>query len=214
MCFSTKSDVWAFGVLLWEIATYGMSPYPGIDLTDVFHKLESGYRMERTPGCPPEVYDLMRQCWHWNAQDRPSFKNIHHELEHMFQESSITEAVEKQLQTQNSLTPQMGKKPQMGTHQSQQSEPAITPLSETGSSKLSTFSSTKSSSVQLRRTTNKKGKTAPAPPKRTRFVCSFGGSLCRFLIFFLFFLVCSRQVVIQLIVTKMVKHWMNSTQMV
>lgn len=151
-----------------------MSPYPGIDLTDVFHKLESGYRMERTPGCPPEVYDLMRQCWHWNAQERPSFKNIHHELEHMFQESSITEAVEKQLQTQNSLTPQMGKKPQMGTHQQQQqqhqSEPAITPLSETGSSKLSTFSSTKSSSVQLRRTTNKKGKTAPAPPKRTRFV--------------------------------------------
>lgn len=83
--FSTKSDVWAFGVLLWEIATYGMSPYPGIDLTDVFHKLESGYRMERPPGCPPEVYDLMRQCWHWNAQDRPSFKNIHHALEHMFQ---------------------------------------------------------------------------------------------------------------------------------
>lgn len=83
--FSTKSDVWAFGVLLWEIATYGMSPYPGIDLTDVFHKLESGYRMERPPGCPPEVYDLMRQCWHWNAGDRPSFKNIHHALEHMFQ---------------------------------------------------------------------------------------------------------------------------------
>lgn len=62
-----------------------MSPYPGIDLTDVFHKLESGYRMERPPGCPPEVYDLMRQCWQWNAQDRPTFKNIHHALEHMFQ---------------------------------------------------------------------------------------------------------------------------------
>lgn len=190
-----------------------MSPYPGIDLTDVFHKLESGYRMERTPGCPPEVYDLMRQCWHWNAQDRPSFKNIHHELEHMFQESSITEAVEKQLQTQNSLTPQMGKKPQMGTHQSQQhqSEPAITPLSETGSSKLSTFSSTKSSSVQLRRTTNKKGKTAPAPPKRTRFVCFFLLGLIFLIIIFVVFF---RLVVIQLIVTKMVKHWMNSTQMV
>lgn len=83
--FSTKSDVWAFGVLLWEIATYGMSPYPGIDLTDVFHKLESGYRMERPNGCPPEVYDLMRQCWNWQAQDRPTFKNIHHMLEHMFQ---------------------------------------------------------------------------------------------------------------------------------
>lgn len=66
-----------------------MSPYPGIDLTDVFHKLESGYRMERPSGCPPEVYDLMRQCWQWNAQDRPTFKNIHHALEHMFQVCEI-----------------------------------------------------------------------------------------------------------------------------
>ena len=43
-CCFFKSDVWAFGILLWEIATYGMSPYPGIDLTDVYHTLETGYR--------------------------------------------------------------------------------------------------------------------------------------------------------------------------
>lgn len=52
----------AFGILLWEIATYGMSPYPGVDLTDVYHMLESGYRMECPPGCPARVYELMRQC--------------------------------------------------------------------------------------------------------------------------------------------------------
>lgn len=89
--FSTKSDVWAFGILLWEIATYGMSPYPGVDLTDVYHMLEKGYRMECPPGCPPKVYELMRQCWQWSAMERPTFKEIHHSLENMFQESSITE---------------------------------------------------------------------------------------------------------------------------
>ncbi|EDW34780.1 GL12720 [Drosophila persimilis] len=79
-----------------------MSPYPGIDLTDVYHKLEKGYRMERPPGCPPEVYDLMRQCWQWDAADRPTFKSIHHALEHMFQDSSITETVVKQLNATSS----------------------------------------------------------------------------------------------------------------
>ncbi|XP_058838325.1 tyrosine-protein kinase Abl isoform X1 [Topomyia yanbarensis] len=182
--FSTKSDVWAFGVLLWEIATYGMSPYPGIDLTEVFHRLESGYRMERPPGCPPEVYELMRKCWQWNALERPTFKSIHHDLEHMFQESSITEAVEKQLQGAAlpvQLTPQMGKKPQMGAQQPPQHEPAITPISDTGSSsKLSTFSNKASTAgVQMRRTTNKRGKTAPAPPKRTSLLSSSRDSTYR-----------------------------------
>ncbi|XP_034656769.1 tyrosine-protein kinase Abl isoform X7 [Drosophila subobscura] len=248
--FSTKSDVWAFGVLLWEIATYGMSPYPGIDLTDVYHKLEKGYRMERPPGCPPEVYDLMRQCWQWDAADRPTFKSIHHALEHMFQESSITEAVEKQLNASSSssshnnpssssgggntttsgigigigigisgtqsaasgasssaslsLTPQMGKKGlpaassqcqssssltpnahQQQQQQQQQHDPqqqlASTPMSETGSTstKLSTFSSQGKGNVQMRRTTNKQGKQAPAPPKRTSLLSSSRDSTYR-----------------------------------
>lgn len=88
--FSIKSDVWgekqrstclcftlqcltpslnnlvvfllAFGVLLWEIATYGMSPYPGIDLSQVYDLLEKGYRMGQPEGCPPKVYELMRAC--------------------------------------------------------------------------------------------------------------------------------------------------------
>ncbi|XP_033160867.1 tyrosine-protein kinase Abl isoform X8 [Drosophila mauritiana] len=225
--FSTKSDVWAFGVLLWEIATYGMSPYPGIDLTDVYHKLEKGYRMERPPGCPPEVYDLMRQCWQWDATDRPTFKSIHHALEHMFQESSITEAVEKQLNANAtsasssapstsgvatgggattttaasgcassssataslSLTPQMVKKGLPGGqsltpnahHNDPHQQQASTPMSETGSTstKLSTFSSQGKGNVQMRRTTNKQGKQAPAPPKRTSLLSSSRDSTYR-----------------------------------
>lgn len=52
----------AFGILLWELATYGMSPYPGIDLSQVYEKLESGYRMPCPEGCPQEVYSLMGEC--------------------------------------------------------------------------------------------------------------------------------------------------------
>lgn len=69
LCFQC-ANVWssknifllAFGVLLWEIATYGMSPYPGIDLSQVYDLLEKGYRMEQPEGCPPKVYELMRAC--------------------------------------------------------------------------------------------------------------------------------------------------------
>lgn len=60
--FSTKSDVWAFGVLLWEIATYGNSPYPGVELQHVYPRLEKGYRMAKPPGCPDKVYQLMMSC--------------------------------------------------------------------------------------------------------------------------------------------------------
>lgn len=52
----------AFGVLLWELATYGMSPYPGVELTEVYHLLERQYRMDRPAGCPANVYELMMKC--------------------------------------------------------------------------------------------------------------------------------------------------------
>ena len=61
-CFSIKSDVWAFGVLLWEIATYGATPYPGVELQDVYVLLEKGTRMEAPQGCPDAVYQLMLDC--------------------------------------------------------------------------------------------------------------------------------------------------------
>ncbi|KYM89862.1 Tyrosine-protein kinase Abl [Atta colombica] len=200
--FSTKSDVWAFGILLWEIATYGMSPYPGVDLTDVYHMLEKGYRMECPPGCPTKVYDLMRQCWQWSAAERPTFKEIHLSLENMFQESSITEEVEKQLQGGGEIPLLAYKKSQTGSTgnihglvlvSEQLSSSGITQayyLSEifirqnifyvegaSSVTKLSTFmgglsSRSNSNMVQMRRSTNKKGKQAPAPPKRTSLLSS------------------------------------------
>ena len=182
--FSTKSDVWAFGILLWEIATYGMSPYPGVELTDVYHMLESGYRMECPPGCPPRIYNLMTQCWLWEPAERPTFLDIHHLLETMFQNSNITEEVEKQLERQTPVPYKKMSGSSPNIHQlvnsasGSQSPPqpmATTPTSS-GAEGQQLWSanqlpkagiiSTKSTVVQLRRG-GLKSKQAPIPPKRT-----------------------------------------------
>uniref|UniRef100_A0A5S6R0N9 non-specific protein-tyrosine kinase n=1 Tax=Trichuris muris TaxID=70415 RepID=A0A5S6R0N9_TRIMR len=91
--FSTKSDVWAFGVLLWEIATYGKTPYPGVEFSEVYTLLEKGFRMECPAGCPPSAYELMLHCWRWDAADRPTFSEISIALEGM---SSTAASANKQ----------------------------------------------------------------------------------------------------------------------
>ena len=53
-----------------------MSPYPGVELSQVYELLESGYRMQRPEGCPQPVYDMMHKCWEWAPEDRPSFKTL------------------------------------------------------------------------------------------------------------------------------------------
>lgn len=102
--------MWAYGVLLWEIATYGASPYPGVELSNVYHLLESGYRMECPTGCPPRIYELMRQCWQWDPNDRPTFVQIRELLETMLQNSNdINEEVEKSLMDRDNPSPITGK---------------------------------------------------------------------------------------------------------
>lgn len=56
--FSTKSDVWSFGIVLWEIATFGEVPYPELEARDVLHKLEEGYRMPEPLNCPAGLHDV------------------------------------------------------------------------------------------------------------------------------------------------------------
>uniref|UniRef100_A0A7E4W137 Tyrosine-protein kinase n=1 Tax=Panagrellus redivivus TaxID=6233 RepID=A0A7E4W137_PANRE len=95
--FSTKSDVWAFGVLLWEIATYGATPYPGVELNNVYGLLERGFRMDAPPGCPSAVYRLMLQCWHWSPSNRPMMKDIHANLDSLLK-AGIDDEVDRQLE--------------------------------------------------------------------------------------------------------------------
>lgn len=104
--FSSKSDVWAFGVLLWEIATYGMTPYPGVELSSVYSVLEKGFRMDIPPGCPESVYRLMVQCWNWSPSDRPCFRDLHASLLDMHADgAALEQLVESQLEKQRQPRP-------------------------------------------------------------------------------------------------------------
>ncbi|KAK5878495.1 hypothetical protein CesoFtcFv8_023895 [Champsocephalus esox] len=71
--FSSKSDVWSFGVLMWEGFSYGQKPYKGMKGNEVMQKIESGERMDAPMNCPMEIYELMRTCWTYKADERPGF---------------------------------------------------------------------------------------------------------------------------------------------
>ncbi|PAA53343.1 hypothetical protein BOX15_Mlig015354g1 [Macrostomum lignano] len=78
--FSTKSDVWSFAVLLWEIYTFGRMPYPRIKTDQVLKHVLNGYRMEMPERCPSDVYKLMRRCWELTPEQRPNFDEIVQQL--------------------------------------------------------------------------------------------------------------------------------------
>ncbi|XP_043941266.1 tyrosine-protein kinase receptor Tie-1 isoform X4 [Protopterus annectens] len=83
--YTTKSDVWSFGVLLWEIVSLGGTPYCGMTCAQLYEKLPHGYRMEKPPNCDDEVYDLMRQCWRDRPHERPTFAQICVQLSRMLE---------------------------------------------------------------------------------------------------------------------------------
>ncbi|XP_074662667.1 uncharacterized protein LOC141915150 isoform X2 [Tubulanus polymorphus] len=79
--FTTYSDIWSYGILLYEIATLGGSPYPNIALADLYTMLCRGYRMDKPSNCSPELYETMVQCWDERPLTRPSFTAIREKLE-------------------------------------------------------------------------------------------------------------------------------------
>ncbi|KAM4549221.1 tyrosine-protein kinase receptor Tie-1 isoform 3-T3 [Odontesthes bonariensis] len=81
--YTTKSDVWSFGVLLWEIVSLGGTPYCGMTCAELYEKLPQGYRMEKPKNCDDEVYELMRQCWRDRPYERPPFSQISVQLSRM-----------------------------------------------------------------------------------------------------------------------------------
>ncbi|NXO11191.1 KSYK kinase, partial [Oriolus oriolus] len=86
--FSSKSDVWSFGVLMWEAFSYGQKPYKGMKGGEVAQMIERGERMERPEVCPTEVYSLMKLCWTYNVDDRPGFVAVEMRLRNYYYDIS------------------------------------------------------------------------------------------------------------------------------
>nr|XP_027776449.1 tyrosine-protein kinase receptor UFO isoform X4 [Marmota flaviventris] len=79
--YTSKSDVWSFGVTMWEIATRGQTPYPGVENSEIYDYLRQGNRLKQPVDCLDGLYALMSRCWELNPRDRPSFTELREDLE-------------------------------------------------------------------------------------------------------------------------------------
>ncbi|XP_057289096.1 tyrosine-protein kinase Mer isoform X1 [Pezoporus wallicus] len=83
--YTTKSDVWAFGVTMWEIATRGKTPYPGVQNHEIYEYLLHGQRLKKPEDCLDELYALMSACWRADPAARPTFPQLKVHLEKLLE---------------------------------------------------------------------------------------------------------------------------------
>ncbi|XP_065201501.1 tyrosine-protein kinase Btk [Planococcus citri] len=88
--FSSKSDVWAYGVLMWEIFSCGKMPYGRLKNTEVVERVQRGIILEKPKSCGKEIYDIMCNCWAHSPEDRPSFRALKEQL-HIVSQGLITD---------------------------------------------------------------------------------------------------------------------------
>ncbi|XP_063247397.1 tyrosine-protein kinase Mer isoform X2 [Prinia subflava] len=90
--YTTKSDVWAFGITMWEIATRGMTPYPGVQNHEIYEYLFHGQRLKKPEDCLDELYEIMSECWRADPATRPTFSQLKVQLEKLLENLPSTKA--------------------------------------------------------------------------------------------------------------------------
>eukprot|EP00075_Anas_platyrhynchos_P010490 XP_027299743.1 ephrin type-A receptor 10 isoform X1 [Anas platyrhynchos] len=83
--FSPASDVWSFGIVMWEVMSYGERPYWDMSHQDVMKAVEDGFRLPAPANCQPPLHQLMLDCWQKDRSQRPKFSHIHDVLSKMVQ---------------------------------------------------------------------------------------------------------------------------------
>ena len=89
---SIKSDVWSFGIVIWEVLKKGAMPYPGLSSHQVLENIEKGYRMPPPDNCPDNLYQIMMSCWRHDPDCRPKFEHLECQLQDLM---SAIESVDK-----------------------------------------------------------------------------------------------------------------------
>ncbi|XP_067877926.1 tyrosine-protein kinase receptor TYRO3-like isoform X2 [Heterodontus francisci] len=91
LIYTTKSDVWSFGVTMWEIVTRGRTPYPGLQNHEIYDFLHRGNRLKQPSDCLDKLYHVMFSCWFLNPEQRPTFTKLRSQLQELLSTLPILE---------------------------------------------------------------------------------------------------------------------------
>ncbi|XP_061581158.1 macrophage colony-stimulating factor 1 receptor isoform X1 [Cololabis saira] len=92
--YTVQSDVWSYGILLWEIFSLGKSPYPSMAVDSRFYKMvKRGCQMSQPDFAPPEMYTIMKMCWNLEPTERPTFSKISQMIQRLLGDQTVEELV-------------------------------------------------------------------------------------------------------------------------
>ncbi|XP_056900923.1 focal adhesion kinase 1-like isoform X4 [Takifugu flavidus] len=102
--FTTASDVWMFGVCMWEILMFGIKPFQGVKNNDVIGRIENGERLAMPPQCPPTLYSLMTKCWSYDPSKRPRFTELKTQLSTILEEEKLQQKERNRMEMRRQVT--------------------------------------------------------------------------------------------------------------
>ncbi|XP_029299499.1 protein tyrosine kinase 2aa isoform X3 [Cottoperca gobio] len=102
--FTSASDVWMFGVCMWEILMYGIKPFQGVKNNDVIGRIENGERLAMPPQCPPTLYSLMTKCWSYDPSKRPRFTELKTQLNTILDEEKMQQEERLRMEMRRQVT--------------------------------------------------------------------------------------------------------------